>query len=163
MPPLEYGGDMIDVVDLYEVSFKEPPYKFETGTPMIASAIGLGTAVDYINRIGYEFIENHEKKLREYLLSKMKELKGITIYNPNTDTGILLFNVSGVHPHDAASFFDEKNIAIRAGHHCAQPLMHSLHEKATLRASLYFYNTKEDIDKFIDAVKGVVQFFERFK
>ncbi len=162
MEPIEFGGDMIDYVGLNEVTYKDAPYKFETGTPLIASAIGLGAAIDYINSIGYDFIVSQENMLRNYLLTQMNSLEGITIFNPNTDTGIVAFNINGVHPHDAASVFDEENVAIRAGHHCAQPLMHCLNEIATVRASVYFYNTKEDIDQFISAIKKAKSFFDNF-
>jgi len=162
MDPIEFGGDMIDYVELQKSTYKDAPYKFETGTPLIASAIGLGAAIDYIRSIGYDFIVKHEFKLREYMLSKMKEIPGITIYNPTTETGIVSFNIDGVHPHDAASVFDEENVAIRAGHHCAQPLMHNLNQVATIRASIYFYNTKEDIDKLIKAIKKSIDFFKQF-
>ena len=158
MEPVEFGGDMIDYVDLFEVTYKDAPYKFETGTPLIASAIGLGAAIDYLNKIGYDFIVQQEKKLRDYLLDKIKTISGVTLFNPNTDTGIFSFNIEGVHPHDAASVFDEDNVAIRAGHHCAQPLMHLLKQIATIRASVYFYNNKDDIDKLIKAIKKAIVF-----
>lgn len=162
MEPIEFGGDMIDYVGLNESTFKDAPYKFETGTPIIASAIGLKAAIEYIQKIGFDFIIKQESELRSYLVEKMQELDGVTIYNPHTDTGIIAFNIDGVHPHDAASVFDEVNVAIRAGHHCAQPLMHCLNQVATIRASLYFYNTKKDIDQLIIAIKKAKAFFDNF-
>lgn len=162
MEPIEFGGDMIDYVGLHEVTYKDAPYKFETGTPIIASAIGLGAAIDYINKIGYDFIVRQESYLRKIMIDEMKKIPGITIFNPTTETGIVSFNINGVHPHDAASVFDEENVAIRAGHHCAQPLMHCLNQIATIRASVYFYNTKEDIDKLIKATKKAIAFFAQF-
>ncbi len=162
MEPIEFGGDMIDYVGLNESTYKDAPYKFETGTPIIASAIGLKAAIEYLQRIGFNFIIEKETELRKYLVEKMQELDGVTIFNPHTDTGIVAFNIDGVHPHDAASVFDEENVAIRAGHHCAQPLMHCLKQVATIRASLYFYNTKKDIDRLIIAIKKAKGFFDNF-
>jgi len=162
MEPVEFGGDMIETVELECATYKEPPYKFETGTPIIGGAIGLGAAIDYINKIGYDFIMKQDQLLRDYMLQEMKKIPGITIYNPKTDTGIVTFNIDGVHPHDAATVFDQENVAIRAGHHCAQPLMRCLNQVATVRASTYFYNTKEDIDRFISAIHKVKAFFESF-
>lgn len=162
MEPIEFGGDMIDYVGLHEVTYKDAPYKFETGTPLIASAIGLGAAIDYLNQISYDFIVSQEKMLRDYMVNRIKDISGVTLFNPNTDTGIVSFNIDGVHPHDAASVFDEVDVAIRAGHHCAQPLMHLLNQIATIRASVYFYNNKEDIDKLIIAIKKSRDFFAQF-
>jgi cysteine desulfurase/selenocysteine lyase len=162
MDPIEFGGDMIDYVDLQSSTYKDAPYKFETGTPLIASAIGLGAAIDYVQSIGYDFIGKQETKLRDYALSKLKTLEYVEIYNPNTDTGIITFNIKGVHPHDAATVFDEHNVALRAGHHCAQPLMHYLNQIATLRASFYFYNTLSDVDHLIEAIVATKNFFEMF-
>ena len=162
MDPIEFGGDMIDYVNLQEATYKDAPYKFETGTPLIASALGLAEAVDYILSIGFDSILEQELKLRNLALLKMKELDFIEIYNPNTDTGIITFNINGVHPHDAATVFDEHNIALRAGHHCAQPLMHFLDQMATLRVSFYFYNTETDVERMIEAIKSVKSFFDMY-
>jgi len=162
MDPIEFGGDMIDYVYLQDATYKDAPYKFETGTPLIASAIGLGSAIDYITNVGFDFIVSHEKKLRDYAIEQMKAIEGLTIYNPTTDTGIISFNIDGIHPHDAASVFDESNVAIRAGHHCAQPLMQCLKQIATIRASFYFYNTTHDIDLLIEGIKKAQQFFRNF-
>lgn len=162
MDPIEFGGDMIDYVYLHEATYKDAPYKFESGTPIIAGAIGLGAAIDYLENIGFDFITSQEKKIREYALTKIKEIEGLKIFNPNTDTGIISFNIENVHPHDASSVFDEDNVAIRAGHHCAQPLMKCLNQVATIRASFYFMNNENDIDKLINTIKKAKEFFGNF-
>jgi cysteine desulfurase/selenocysteine lyase len=160
MPPIEFGGDMNDNVDLYEASWKEVPYKFETGTPGIAGAIGLGAAIDYIEGIGLDEIAIHEKALKDYTIKKLEEIEDIVIYNKTSETGIIAFNIDGVHPHDAVTFFDGDNICMRAGHHCAQLIIKWLKVVATLRVSLYLYNTVEDCDKFIESVKNARDFFK---
>ncbi|MCF7927296.1 MAG: SufS family cysteine desulfurase [Candidatus Izimaplasma sp.] len=160
MPPIEFGGDMIDTVEKEHATWKDSPYKFETGTPPIAEAIGLGAAVDYLDNIGLKTITDHEKKLSAYTIDKMKEIEDIEIYNPNTDTGIITFNIKGVHPHDAITYFDGDNISMRAGHHCAQLLIKWLKVPATLRISFYLYNTVEDADKFIKSLKNARDFFK---
>ncbi|MFW5914010.1 MAG: aminotransferase class V-fold PLP-dependent enzyme, partial [Bacillota bacterium] len=139
LEPLEYGGDMVDIAELHDASWKDTPYKFETGTPPIAEAIGLGAAVDYLNAIGMQKIIEHEQALHAYTMEHLSKLEGITVYNPTCETGIIAFNIDGVHPHDAVTFFDEDNVALRAGHHCAQPVMKFLDVIATLRASMYLY------------------------
>jgi cysteine desulfurase/selenocysteine lyase len=160
MPPIEFGGDMNDNVDLYEASWKDTPYKFETGTPPIAETIGLGAAIDYLNNIGLDNIAKHEKTLKEYTVKKMKEIGDIEIYNEKSDTGIISFNIKGVHPHDAITYFDGDNICMRAGHHCAQLVIKWLKVLATLRVSFYIYNTVEDCDKFVDSLKKARDFFK---
>ncbi|MFW6285261.1 MAG: aminotransferase class V-fold PLP-dependent enzyme [Bacillota bacterium] len=159
LEPLEYGGDMVDVAELHDASWKDSPYKFETGTPPIAEAIGLGAAVDYLNAIGMQNIIDHEQTLHAYTMERLSKLEGITVYNPTCETGIITFNIDGVHPHDAVTFFDEDNVALRAGHHCAQPVMKFLDVIATLRASMYLYNSKSDADRFIDSIKRARDFF----
>ncbi len=160
MSPIEFGGDMNDNVNLYDASWKDSPYKFETGTPPIAGAIGLGAAIDYLNNIGIDKIAVHEKSLKDYTVSKLLEMDGITVYNPNSETGIISFNIEGVHPHDAVTFFDANNICMRAGHHCAQLIIKWLNVVATLRVSFYLYNTIEDCDKFIETTKNARDFFK---
>ncbi len=160
MPPIEFGGDMNDNVNLYDASWKDSPYKFEAGTPPIAGAIGLGAAIDYLENIGMENIANHEKKLKDYTVSKLLEIEDIIVYNPSSETGIISFNIDGVHPHDAVTFFDGDNICMRAGHHCAQLIIKWLKVVATLRVSFYLYNTMEDCDKFIKSVKNARDFFK---
>jgi cysteine desulfurase / selenocysteine lyase len=162
MDPIEFGGDMIDYVYLQEATYKDAPYKFETGTPLIASAIGLSKAIDYIESIGYDFIMAQELKLRDYALKQLAGMDYVEIYNPGTDSGIISFNIKGVHPHDAATIFDDEDVALRAGHHCAQPLMNVLKQIATLRASFYFYNNEADVDRFIKAIERTKNFFDMY-
>ncbi len=159
LEPIEFGGDMNDNVEKYDAHFKDTPYKFETGTPPIAEAIGLAAAIKYLRSIGFETIYAHENHLKEKALDALEKLEGITVYNPGTDTGIITFNLDGVHPHDAVSFFDEDNIAMRAGHHCAQLVMRFLDVPATLRASFYLYNDEADVNRFIENVKAARAFF----
>ncbi len=160
MPPIEFGGDMNDNVDLYEASWKDTPYKFETGTPPIAEAIGLGRAIEYLNTIGICQIHQHEMNLRNYTIQRMQEMEDIEIYNVTSETSVISFNIKGVHPHDAITYFDQENICMRAGHHCAQLIIKWLNVLATLRISFYLYNTKEDCDKFLDTLKKARDFFK---
>ena len=162
MMPLEYGGDMNDEVDKTSVTIKEIPYCFEAGTPAIAEVLGLGEAIDFINSIGFDKIEAHCKELHKYALKLLEDVKGITIYNKTSECSIISFNVDGVHPHDASTLFDENNVCLRAGHHCAQLITKWLKVNGTLRASLYIYNTKEDVEKFVKIVKENVKFFSQF-
>lgn len=162
MPPIEFGGDMTDTVNKKEMSFKDIPYKFETGTPIIAGVIGLAEAIKYIESIGLDNIAKYEHELKELALKGLKEIEGITIYNETCETGIISFNIDGVHPHDAASVFDKNHVCIRAGHHCAQLITSWLHTIGTVRASFYFYNTKEDVEVFVKSVKEAKDFFNMF-
>lgn len=162
MQPIDFGGDMNEEVDLFNVDIKDIPYRFETGTPPIAEAIGLGRALQFISELGLDNIQNYEKQLHGYALSKFQNIEGVTIYNKTSDVGIISFNIDGVHPHDAATFFDEASICLRAGHHCAQLITKWLKCVGTLRASFYIYNTYEDVDKFIEVVKQTVDFFKQF-
>ena len=162
LQPIDFGGDMNEEVDLYNVEIKDIPFRFETGTPPIAEAIGLGKALEFITELGLDNINKYEKQLHTYAINKLNEIEGITIYNKTSDVGIISFNIDGVHPHDAASFFDEASICIRAGHHCAQLITKWLQCVGTLRASLYIYNTYEDIDKFVEVVKQTIDFFKQF-
>ncbi len=159
MPPVEFGGDMADDVNLYDMTFKEAPYRFETGTPIIADAIGLGKAVEYISGIGLEKIGKYEYFLKEKALEGLRKIPNIIIYNETAETGIISFNIKGVHPHDAASVFDNNDVCIRAGHHCAQHITKWLKTTGTVRASFYFYNTLEDVEKFVQSVKEAEEFF----
>lgn len=159
MPPVEFGGDMADDVNLYDMTFKEAPYRFETGTPIIADAIGLGKAVEYISGIGLEEIGKYEYFLKEKALEGLRKIPNIIIYNETAETGIISFNIKGVHPHDAASVFDNNDVCIRAGHHCAQHITKWLKTTGTVRASFYFYNTLEDVEKFVQSVKEAEEFF----
>lgn len=162
MEPVEFGGEMIDFVGLYESTWKELPWKFEGGTPIIAGAVGLGAAIDFLEEIGLDNIERHEHELAAYALERFKEVEGLTIYGPlNAEqrAGVITFNLEEVHPHDLATVLDMNGIAVRAGHHCAQPLMKWLEVSATARASFYVYNTKEDVDRLVDGLRIAKEYF----
>jgi cysteine desulfurase/selenocysteine lyase len=162
MEPVEFGGEMIDFVELYDSTWKELPWKFEGGTPTIAGAIGLGAAVDFLNEVGLENIAEHEYKLSQYALEKLSTIEGISIYGPMDPakrSGLVTFNIEDVHPHDVATVLDAEGIAVRAGHHCAQPLMKWLKATATARASYYLYNTEEDIDKLVEGLVKTKEYF----
>ncbi len=139
---------------------KELPWKFEGGTPIIAGAIGLGAAIDFLQEIGLENIERHEKHLVKYAMEQMREIEGLTIYGPQQDrSSLITFNLDTVHPHDLATVLDSYGIAVRAGHHCAQPLMRWLNVTATARASFYLYNTEEEVDVLIAGLKKTKEYF----
>jgi len=162
MEPVEFGGEMIDFVNLFDSTWKELPWKFEAGTPIIAGAIGLGAAIDFLEQVGLENIQNHEHYLVEYAMERVSQIDGITIYgpkDPKQKAGVLTFNIEGVHPHDIATVLDTEGIAVRAGHHCAQPLMKWLNVTATARASFYLYTTTEDIDRFVSGLVKSKEFF----
>ncbi|AZV45084.1 MULTISPECIES: cysteine desulfurase [Peribacillus] len=162
MEPVEFGGEMIDFVGLYESTWKELPWKFEGGTPIIAGAIGLGAAIDFLEEIGLDNIERHEHHLAAYAMEKMSTIEGMTIYGPKDSAkraGVITFNLEDVHPHDVATVLDADGIAVRAGHHCAQPLMKWLDVSATARASFYLYNTEEDIDKLVSSLIKTKEYF----
>ncbi|WP_144490129.1 cysteine desulfurase [Bacillus sp. WP8] len=159
MEPAEFGGEMIDFVDLYESTWKELPWKFEAGTPIIAGAVGLGKAIDFLNDIGMEEVSRYEHQLATYALERFKELEGATVYGPQHRAGLVTFNLDDVHPHDASTVLDTEGVAIRAGHHCAQPLMKWLGVSATARASFYLYNTEEEIDLLIAALRKTKEYF----
>lgn len=162
LSPLEYGGDMNDEVNLDSVTVKEIPYRFETGTPAIAEVLGLASAIDFIEELGYVNIEKHCHELGEYARKKLEEVKGITVYNKTAEISIIAFNVNGVHPHDASTIFDEANVCLRAGHHCAQLITKWLGVVGTLRGSFYIYNSLEDVDIFVEKVKECVKFFSQW-
>ncbi|OAB43835.1 cysteine desulfurase [Paenibacillus antarcticus] len=160
MDPVEFGGEMIDEVGLYESTWKELPWKFEGGTPIIAGAVGLGAAIDFLNDIGMDNVERHEIELAAYAMDSLSEVKGITIYGPRTrEVGLVTFNLGEVHPHDVATVLDASGIAVRAGHHCCQPLMRWLNVNSTVRASFYLYNTKNDVDRLISALIQTKEYF----
>ncbi|WP_144485090.1 cysteine desulfurase [Bacillus pumilus] len=159
MEPAEFGGEMIDFVDLYDSTWKELPWKFEAGTPIIAGAVGLGKAIDFLNDIGMEEVSRYEHQLATYALERFKELDGATVYGPQHRAGLVTFNLNDVHPHDASTVLDTEGVAIRAGHHCAQPLMKWLGVSATARASFYLYNTEEEIDQLIAALRKTKEYF----
>lgn len=161
MEPTEFGGDMIDFVDLYDSTWTDLPTKFEAGTPLIAQAIGLQAAIEYIESIGFDAIHEHEQALTTYAYEQMSQIEGIDIYGPSKDkrAGIITFNLKDLHPHDVATALDTEGVAVRAGHHCAQPLMKWLNVSSTARASFYIYNTKEDIDQLVEGLKQTKEFF----
>jgi cysteine desulfurase / selenocysteine lyase len=162
MEPVEFGGEMIDFVQLQESTWKELPWKFEGGTPIIAGAIGLGAAIDFLNEVGLERIADHEHQLTAYAFEKLSTIEGMTIYGPKDPAkraGLITFNLDDVHPHDVATVLDAEGIAVRAGHHCAQPLMRWLKASATARASFYLYNTEDDIDKLVSGLIKTKEYF----
>ncbi|QPC48437.1 cysteine desulfurase [Mangrovibacillus cuniculi] len=162
MEPVEFGGEMIDFVGLQESTWKELPWKFEGGTPIIAGAIGLGAAIDFLQEIGLDAIEAHEHKLAAYALEKMQTIPGMQIFGPMDPmkrTGLVTFTMDEVHPHDVATVLDTQGIAVRAGHHCAQPLMKYLNVSSTARASFYLYNTEEEIDQLTTALLKTKEYF----
>ena len=162
MEPVEFGGEMIDFVGLYESTWKELPWKFEGGTPIIAGAVGLGAAIDYLEEIGLDNIEKHEQHLAEYAMKSMSKVEGVTIYGPlesEKRASLITFNLNDVHPHDLATVLDMHGIAVRAGHHCCQPLMKWLDVSATARASFYIYNTEEDVDRLVDGLQIAKEYF----
>src|SRR5581483_1002074 len=155
MRPFLFGGDMISSVTVERTTWNELPWKFEAGTSSYVDAIGLGAAVDYLERVGMEKIHQHELSLVGYLLPRLEEIPGVTVYGPKTlddRVGVVSFNIEGIHPHDAASIFDREGVCVRAGHHCNQLLMTRLAVPATTRASFYLYNTPEECDALIRAV-----------
>ncbi|HEM5083608.1 TPA: cysteine desulfurase [Streptococcus suis] len=162
MSPVEFGGEMIDFVYEQSATWKELPWKFEAGTPNIAGAIGLGAAVDYLMEIGMDAIQAHEAELVDYVFPKLQAIPGLTIYGSqdlSKRTGVIAFNLDDLHPHDVATALDYEGVAVRAGHHCAQPLLRYLQVPATVRASFYIYNTKADCDKLVEALIKTKEFF----
>jgi cysteine desulfurase/selenocysteine lyase len=159
MSPFNLGGEMIRSVALDRTSWNELPYKFEAGTPAIAEAYGFGVAIDYLTEIGVESIERHEHELTEYALARLAELDFVRVFGPPIErrAGIVSFDVAGVHPHDVAQILDWEGVAVRAGHHCTQPLMSRLGVAATTRASFYLYTIPEEIDRLVDGLHKVKQ------
>lgn len=163
MSPVEFGGEMIDFVYEQEATWKELPWKFEAGTPNIAGAIGLAAAIDYLDKIGMETVHQYEQELIAYVFPKLQAVEGLTIYGSEDLTqrsGVISFNLAGLHPHDVATALDYEGVAVRAGHHCAQPLLSYLGVAATVRASFYLYNTKADCDKLVEALQKTKEFFD---
>jgi cysteine desulfurase/selenocysteine lyase len=162
MRPFLYGGDMISRVTVSMTEWNELPWKFEAGTSSYVDAIGLGAAVDYLTDVGLERIHEHELSLVGYLLPRLKEIPGVTIYGPKTlesRVGVVSFNIEGIHPHDVATIFDREAVCVRAGHHCNQPLMTRLGVPATTRASFYLYNTIEECDALVRVVHSAKKVF----
>ncbi|MBD8036862.1 cysteine desulfurase [Solibacillus sp. A46] len=162
MEPVEFGGEMIDFVGLEESTWKELPWKFEGGTPIIAGAIGLGAAIDFLEEIGLDNIAAHEHKLAGYAMDQLDTIDGLQIFGPRDPMkrcGLVTFNLDDVHPHDVATVLDMSGIAVRAGHHCAQPLMKWLQVSATARASFYMYNDEEDVDRLVAGLRSAKEYF----
>ena len=163
MSPVEFGGEMIDLVYEQSATWKELPWKFEAGTPNMAGAIGLAAAIDYLEAIGMDAIEHHEQDLIAYVFPKLQAIEGLKIYGSQDlakRSGVISFNLGDLHPHDLATALDYEGVAVRAGHHCAQPLIQYLEVPATARASFYLYNTKEDCDKLVEALIKTKEFFD---
>lgn len=166
MPPYIVGGDMIEYVYEQSATFAEIPNKFEGGTQNVEGAVGLQAAIGYLESIGMNKIEEIEKELLAYALERMSKLDYVTVYGPkniNNRSSIISFAIDGVHPHDVASIFDSLGVAIRSGNHCAQPLMRYMNINATCRASFYFYNTKEDVDRLIEAIEKTYNMFLKWR
>jgi cysteine desulfurase/selenocysteine lyase len=164
MEPVEFGGEMIDEVGLYDATWKQLPWKFEAGTPIIAGAIGLGTAIDFLEQIGLDVIEAHDQYLTRYALEQMKQLDGFTLYGPDEGRcGLITFNLGNIHSHDLATILDKHGVAIRAGHHCCQPLMRHFEVGATARASFYLYNTEAEVDQLLVGLNKAIHYFNEME
>jgi cysteine desulfurase/selenocysteine lyase len=164
MPPIEFGGEMISKVEKFQTTWADIPWRFEGGTPNIAGAIGLAAAIRYLQAIGLDKIRDHERALTTYALDQLKAIPGLTIYGPQDAAqrgGVIAFTLNGVHPHDLATVLDTQQVAVRAGHHCAQPLMQRLGVVATARASFYLYNGQADVDRLVAAVNEAKEFFQQ--
>jgi len=162
MPPFIGGGDMIKEVHKNETKYNDLPYKFEGGTPNIADVIGFGAAIDYLNKIGMDKVREHEMDVTNYAIEAIAGVKGVSIYGPSNSNhrgGVVSFNIGDIHPHDLATIMNDHGIAIRSGHHCAQVLMERLDVAATSRTSFYIYNTKEEVDTFINALDKARRLF----
>ena len=157
MNPYRYGGEMIKEVALDKVSYNTIPYKFEAGTPNVGDVIGLGKAIDFIESIGLKGIETYEKELQLYLIDELSQLEGVKIYTPRKNSAaVVSFTFDDIHSYDLGQLLDAKGVAIRTGHHCCQPLMKKLKIEGTCRASLAFYNTRDEIDSFISALESIL-------
>jgi cysteine desulfurase/selenocysteine lyase len=164
MPPIEFGGEMISKVEKFQTTWADIPWRFEGGTPNIAGAIGLAAAIRYLQAIGLDKIRDHERALTAYALDQLKAIPGLTIYGPQDAAqrgGVIAFTLNGVHPHDLATVLDTQQVAVRAGQHCAQPLMQRLGVVATARASFYLYNGQADVDRLVAAVNEAKEFFQQ--
>ncbi len=160
MAPYQGGGEMIELVELERATYKPPPHRFEAGTPNIADAVGLAVAMDYLARLGRERIQAHEHDLFGYALERTREIPGFRAFGPESDhSGVFSFELGALHPHDVAQILNDRGIAVRAGHHCNQPLMRRLGVTATTRASFYLYNDRDDVDALCEGLRGVIDFF----
>ena len=162
MDPVEFGGDMADEVYKDSQTYKAVPHKFETGTPIIAGVIGLGRAVEFLDSIGLDKVAEHENMLATECKKRLMELEDVEVYNKTAETGVVAFNIKGVHPHDAATIYDKNGVCIRAGHHCAQLITRWLGQISTTRASFYMYNTMDDVINLVNSVKEARDFFKQF-
>ena len=165
MNPFLMGGDMIEYVYEQKTTFAPLPNKFEAGTQNVEGVVGLGAAIDYINSIGYDKIQEHDREIVEYAREKLSKLDYLDIYmTPNAEnhSAVISFNIKGVHPHDVASILDSENVCVRSGNHCAQPLMRFLDIDSTCRASFYIYNTKEDVDRLVAGIEKAYKMFEKY-
>lgn len=165
MNPFLMGGDMIEYVYEQKTTFAPLPNKFEAGTQNVEGVVGLGAAIDYINNIGYDKIQGHDREIVEYAREKLSKLDYLDIYmTPNVEnhSAVISFNIKGVHPHDVASILDSENVCVRSGNHCAQPLMRFLDIDSTCRASFYIYNTKEDVDRLVAGIEKAYKMFEKY-
>lgn len=165
MNPFLMGGDMIEYVYEQKTTFAPLPNKFEAGTQNVEGVVGLGAAIDYINSIGYDNIQEHDREIVEYAREKLSKLDYLDIYmTPNAEnhSAVISFNIKGVHPHDVASILDSENVCVRSGNHCAQPLMRFLDIDSTCRASFYIYNTKEDVDRLVAGIEKAYKMFEKY-
>lgn len=160
MPPYQYGGDMVDTVSYEKTTFNEPPFRFEAGTPAIIPAIGLGEALSFMMNLGMDNINNHEQDLTKYMTSSLSEIKGLNVIGQAENKGgVFSFSIDGIHPQDIAFILDKEGISIRTGHHCAQPIVNRMGYESLSRASIGLYNTREDIDTFIQSLYKVKKFF----
>ena len=165
MNPFLMGGDMIEYVHEQKTTFAPLPNKFEAGTQNVEGVVGLGAAIDYINSIGYDKIQEHDREIVEYAREKLSKLDYLDIYmtpNAKNHSAVISFNIKGVHPHDVASILDSENVCVRSGKHCAQPLMRFLDIDSTCRASFYIYNTKEDVDRLVAGIEKAYKMFEKY-
>lgn len=163
MPPAQFGGEMIATVTQQSATFQPLPWRFEAGTPNVAGAIGLGAAIDYLTHVGMAQVAEYEQGLASYALAQLQAIPGVIIYGPQDSqrhVGVISFNLAGIHAHDVATALDQEGIAVRAGHHCAQPLMAALQVAATIRVSLYLYNTRADIDRLVKTLIDIKDYFE---
>ena len=160
MEPFMGGGEMIETVTMESSTWNQVPYKFEAGTPNFVQAVGLGAAIDYLNNFGMDKVSEHEKKLTEYALAKMSQIEQVNVFgSPKNRSGVISFNMEGIHAQDLAQFLNEDNIAIRVGHHCAQPLLSKIDQNSVARLSLYIYNDETDIDLFCNSLSNIKQYF----
>jgi cysteine desulfurase/selenocysteine lyase len=160
MPPYQGGGEMILTVEYQRTDYKKAPHRFEAGTPDISGPIGLHAAMDYLDAIGREDIFKHDQELANHAYEKLAALNDIRLFGPKTGrAGLVSFLLKDVHAHDVVTLADQAGVALRGGHHCTQPLMHRLGVESTARASFYFYNTKAEVDRFVEVVKEIQKFF----